>query len=110
MPASDAADPPDEPNASRYSVHIRFAPSQGRRLRRPEPFFGDNGSSLWVERPVLMERADGTYDLIGTTARPGALARWVLSYGPDAEVTGPERLQRRVADEARRVWKKYTDE
>jgi len=92
MPVSDPADPPPKSDAQCWSVHIRFAPS------------------LWVERPVLMERADGTYDLIGTTARPGVLAQWVLSYGPDAEVTGPERLRRRVAKEARRVWKKYIDE
>jgi predicted DNA-binding transcriptional regulator YafY len=57
-----------------------------------------------------MERADGTYDLIGTTARPDALARWILSHGAAAEVTGPERLRERVAAEARRVWERHTDE
>lgn len=110
MSTSDAADLPDEPNAQRHSVHIRFAPSQARRLQRPEPFPVEDGQSLWVERPVLMERVDGTYDLIGTTTRPAALARWILSHGADATVTGPKCLRRRVAAEARRVWERYREE
>jgi predicted DNA-binding transcriptional regulator YafY len=104
------ADPLPETDAQRVSVHVRFAPSQGRRLRRPEPFPCGEDQSLWVERPVLMERADGTYDLIGTTARPDALARWILSHGAAATVAGPERLRERVAAEARRVWERHTDE
>ena len=109
MPAPDAATQP-ESDAQRVSVHVRFAPSQGRRLRRPEPFPCGEDQSLWVERPVLMERADGTYDLIGTTARPDALARWILSHGAAATVAGPERLRERVVAEARRVWERHTDE
>ena len=104
------ADPQPETDARRHSVHVRFAPSQGRRLRRPEPFPCGEDQSLWVERPVLMERADGTYDLIGTTARPDALARWILSHGAAATVAGPERLRERVVAEARRVWERHTDE
>jgi predicted DNA-binding transcriptional regulator YafY len=57
-----------------------------------------------------MARVDGSYDLIGTTARPKALARWVLSHGADAEVTGPERLRRRVVAEARRIVRQYASE
>ena len=109
MPAPDAATQP-ESDAQRVSVHVRFAPSQGRRLRRPEPFPCGDGQSLWVERPVLMERADGTYDLIGTTTHLDGLARWVLSHGAAAEVTEPERLRQRVAAKARRVWERHTDE
>ena len=104
------ADPQPETDARRHSVHVRFAPSQGRRLRRPEPFPCGEDQSLWVERPVLMERADGTYDLIGTTARPDALARWILSHGAAAEVTEPERLRQRVAAEARRIVQRYGGE
>ena len=102
-PHSGAAEPS-------CSVHIRFAPSQGRRLQRPESLFGDDGPALWQERPVLMERADGTYDLIGTTARPDALVRWVLSHGAAATVRGPERLRERVAAEARRIWAQHDAE
>ena len=109
MPAPDAATQP-ESDAQRVSVHVRFAPSQGRRLRRPEPFPCGEDESLWVERPVLMERADGTYDLIGTTARPDALARWILSHGAAATVAGPERLRQRVAAEAQQIAKKHEAE
>ena len=104
------ADPLAETDARRHSVHVRFAPSQGRRLRRPEPFPCGEDQSLWVERPVLMERADGTYDLIGTTARPDALARWILSHGAAATVAGPERLRQRVAAEAQQIAKKHEAE
>ena len=109
MPAPDAATQP-ESGARRHSVHVRFAPSQGRRLRRPEPFPCGEDQSLWVERPVLMERADGTYDLIGTTARPDALARWILSHGAAATVAGSQRLRERVAAEARRIVQRYGGE
>jgi predicted DNA-binding transcriptional regulator YafY len=63
--------------------------------------------SLWTERPLLLQRADGSYDLIGTTAHLDRLARWVLSHGPAARVQAPDRLRRRVAAEARRVLQKY---
>jgi hypothetical protein len=110
MPASPPSAVPPDSDVRRWSAHIRFAPSQGRRLRRPEPFPCGEDQSLWVERPVLMERADGTYDLIGTTARPDALARWILSHGAAAEVTGPPQLRERVAAEARRVVRRHTSD
>lgn len=110
MPTSDAANSSPESNAEHLSVHIRFAPSQERRLKRPEPLPAGLNESLWVERPVLMERADGTYDLIGTSGHFDGLTRWLLSFGTDARVEGPERLRRQVAMEARRIWEQYNDE
>mgnify|MGYP000040523796 CR=1 FL=1 len=59
---------------------------------------------------MLVERANGTYELIGTTTRPERLARWMLSHGTDAEVRSPARLRHRVAAEARRVWEQYQDD
>ena len=109
MPAPDAATQP-ESDAQRVSVHVRFPSSQGRRLQRPEPTTCGDGRALWAERPILMERADGTYDLIGTTTHLDGLARWVLSFGTDATVKGPDRLRRRVAAEAQQVAKKYEAE
>lgn len=109
MPAPDAAAPP-ESDAQPVSVHVRFPPSQGRRLRRPEPTTCGNGQALWAERPTVMERADGTYDLIGTSAHLDGLARWLLSFGPDATVKDPERLRRRVAAEARRIVQRYASD
>jgi len=57
-----------------------------------------------------MERADGTFELIGTSENLKGLARWILSYGADAEVQGPDRLRRRVVTEARRVQQRYAAE
>jgi len=90
--------------AEGLTVHVRFAPAQARRLRRPTPApFGD----LWAERPLLMERADGTFDLVGTATRMDGLVRWILSHGADATVEAPDRLRRRVVAEAQCVVQKY---
>lgn len=97
------ADGPQRPPA----VHVRFSASVGQRLRRPEPTTCSDGRALWTERPILMERADGTYELIGTSRNLEGLARWVLSFGASAEVQGPDRLKRQVAAEARRVWRQH---
>ena len=92
------------------TVHLRFASVQGPRLQGASRDGHPARTALWTERPLLVERANGTYELIGTTARPDRLVRWVLSHGADAEVRSPARLRRRVADEARRVWWQYQDE
>ncbi len=90
-------------------MHVRFEPAEGRRLQRPEPTTCGDGTALWAERPILMERADGTYELIGTSRNLAGLARWVLSYGSGAKVCCPACLQRCVEAEARRVWRKYDE-
>jgi len=85
------------------AVHVRFAPVCRRRLCREEPSTDTHGRPLWTERPLLLARQDGTYDLIGTTRNLGGLARWVLGFGTRATVEGPPALRRRVAREARCV-------
>lgn len=102
-PASPAPEGAADASARR-TVHVRFAPAQGARLRRPTP---PPFASLWTERPVLMERADGSYDLIGTTAHLDGLVRWILSHGAAATVEAPARLRRQVAAEAHRIWRRY---
>jgi hypothetical protein len=92
------------------SVHIVFAHTQGPRLRRSGSADCGGTECLWTERPILMARPSGVYELVGTTENMEALARWVLSHGAAAEVKGPLRLQRRVAVEARRVWHTYRDQ
>lgn len=103
--SSDAADPLE----SAWSVHVRFPSTQGARLRRSEPTRCPDGTPLWAERPILMERADGTYELMGPSAHLSALARWILSHGADAKVEGPDRLRRRVAAEAKRILRLYRE-
>ena len=104
-PSESEARSPAEEETELHTVHVQFASTQGRRLRSATRF--PPGPSLWTERPLLMERADGTYDLIGTTAHLDRLARWVLSHGTGATAAAPEPLRRRVATEARRIWHRY---
>lgn len=92
------------------SVHVRFRPLEGRRLQRPEPTTCPDKGALWAERPILIKRANGTYELMGTSRNLEGLARWILSFGPGAEVRSPERLKRQVALQAWRVWAKYDGE
>ncbi len=106
--STDAARRESDDSAS--TVYIRFSPSQGPRLRRPEPTTCGDGSPLWVKRPILMQRASGTYELIGTSRNLEGLVRWVLSHGTDAEVRGPEVLRQQIAVQARSVWRQYVDD
>ena len=113
MPPSDPTSSTDSacrPERRRLAVHVRFPSSEGRRLRRPEPTSCPGEAPLWAERPILMERADGTYELIGTAENLQGLARWILSFGARAEVRSPDRLRRRVAAEARRICNRYDDQ
>ena len=108
-PANAAAAPEksDRTSKAAWAVHVRFESSEGGRLQRPEPTTCPGEAPLWVERPILMERADGTYELIGTSRNLEGLARWILSFGTSAEVRGPDPLQRRVAVEASGIRRKY---
>ncbi len=89
------------------SVHVRFRPAEGRRLQRPEPTGCPGEDPLFDRRPVLMERADGTYELIGRSRNLAGLAQWILSFGTGAEACGPDRLRRQVALQAWRIWRQY---
>ena len=85
-----------DPN-SPQSVHVRLQV----RPRRPDV--------EWADPPISLKRADGSYEVMGQSADLHGLARWVLSYGPRAEVLAPEALRRRVVEEARRVIERYGD-
>lgn len=104
--------PAERPDSTRppRSVHVRFSHSQGRRLQRSEPTSCPGKGPIWAERPVLMERADGTFELIGTSQNLEGLARWVLSFGADAEVCGPTQLRRLVCKTARRIQRLYDED
>jgi predicted DNA-binding transcriptional regulator YafY len=107
MPRCPSEEPAANEEAEAVTVHIRFASTQGVHLQRPASEGASARQGLWVERPLLLERADGTYELIGTTARPARLVRWVLSHGAAAEVRSPARLRRRVTAEAKRIARQY---
>jgi hypothetical protein len=78
-------------------VYLRFSGRCRRRLERPERQTDRQGRPLWTERPLLVRRDGGAYDLIGTSANLRGLARWVVGFGRDADVRSPRRLRRLVA-------------
>lgn len=90
-----------------YAVCVRFASGQKRRLCRPEPTMCGDGQPIWDERPLLLGRNDGTYELMGISSNLEGLARWVLSFAGDAEVESPRALRRRVRRIAGRIVQVY---
>lgn len=62
-----------------------------------------DGQPIWDERPLLLGRNDGTYELMGISSNLKGLARWVLSFAGDAEVESPRVLRRRVRRTAQRI-------
>lgn len=83
-----------------YAVHVRFSARQARWIREEQ----------WHPTQLLTERPDGTLDVRLQATGLGDLARWVLSYGGEAEVLSPPVLRRRVAAEARRLAEIYQHE
>jgi proteasome accessory factor B len=72
-------------------VAIRFSPQQARWIReRP-----------WHRSARVQERLDGGCVLRMRVAVTSELVRWVLQYGPDAEVLKPKSLRDQVAQKLR---------
>jgi len=76
-----------------YAVHIRFSAYQARWIREEQ----------WHPSQIMTRRPDGTLDVRMQVAGLADVARWVLSYGGEAEVISPPVLRHRVAREARRL-------
>lgn len=82
-----------------YAVHVRFSPYQARWIQEER----------WHESQVMALRTDGTLDVRMQVTGLNDIARWVLSYGAEAEVISPPVLRHRVAREARRLAALYAD-
>lgn len=93
----------DHAAGQRHAVCVRFSSRQNRRLSQPDPLSCANGRPIWDERPLLLKRADGTYELMGLSSNLEGLAQWVLSFAGDAEVESPVALRRRVRRAACRI-------
>ncbi|NBC17351.1 MAG: WYL domain-containing protein [Bacteroidetes bacterium] len=76
-----------------YAVHVRFSAYQARWI----------AEERWHETQVMSRRPDGTLDVRMQVTGVGDVARWVLSYGGEAEVISPPVLRHRIAREARRM-------
>ena len=82
------------------AVHVRFDAHPQRRQNRVE----------WIEPPLGLGYHHGRYEVIGQSADLDGLVRWVLGFGPCAEVVGPDVLRARVARAARRIAARYDDD
>jgi len=105
---SDCPEPEDI--KEEWAVHLRFPATERRRLCRREHITCADGHQIWTERPLLLERVDGFYELIGTSANLSGLARWILSFAADAKVESPPVLQEKVQHLARRVVQVYSSD
>jgi len=81
-------------------VKIRFSSRAARYVRE----------GTWHHSQTLTPQKDGSllaeFDLDGTEE----IKRWVLSFGREAEVVGPEELRTTIAEEARNMFAEHTHE
>lgn len=86
-----------EHGAEPYEVVLCFDSYQARWIRE----------RTWHPSQRITEQADGSLILRLTVAGEGDLMRWVLGYGSHVEVLEPGWLRERVAEEARRMARRY---
>lgn len=92
----------DAPHPSRgYAVHLRF-PTRPKQVEQGKPH--------WIEPPLGLGYHRGHYEVIGQSADLDGLVRWVLSFGGGVEVLGPEVLRERVAEAARRIANRHSEQ
>jgi len=93
------SDAPSSDEAQVVAVHVRFDTHPEQRQRRID----------WVEPPLGLGYHHGRYEVIGRSADLDGLVRWVLGFGPCAEVVGPDVLRQRVVQAAHRIAARYDD-
>lgn len=80
-----------------HAVRIRFEAAVADHVRERH----------WHESQEITERADGGLELRLRLGALGEVERWVLGWGPAAEVLGPAELRRRVGEAARALAARY---
>ncbi len=81
------------------NVAIRFVSRQARWIRERQ----------WHRSARIQERLDGGCVLRMRVAVTSELKRWVMQFGPEAEVLAPKGLRREVARETERAGALYGD-
>ena len=80
-----------------FEVSIRFSAEQASYVRE----------RVWQRGQTIDEQPDGKIVLRFAIGHLYETSRWVLSWGGDAEVLGPEELRTAVKEELRRAAKQY---
>jgi predicted DNA-binding transcriptional regulator YafY len=63
--------------------------------------------SAWHPSQQLHPQPDGSLLATFCLGSTEEIKRWILSFGPEAEVLEPERLRQEIADEARQILQNY---
>jgi predicted DNA-binding transcriptional regulator YafY len=79
------------------SVAIRFGPRQARWIRERR----------WHSTAKIQERIDGGCVLRMRVAATNEVKRWVIQFGPEAEVLAPAGLRREIAANLRKAERLY---
>ena len=69
-----------------YTVRVRISPAWARWV----------GEKIWHESQRAKKNGDGSLELTFKVAGLDEIKRWVLSFGPEAVVMEPEKLQEMV--------------
>lgn len=88
-----------EPGPVRYEIGLRFSPEAAPEIR----------ATVWHPGQRLVPHADGHIDLHLVIDGLDEILGWILSYGDQVEVIGPEALRERVGAVAHRVAQRYAE-
>jgi predicted DNA-binding transcriptional regulator YafY len=88
-----------EKGARPVNVAIRFEPDEARWIRERR----------WHKTARIQERLDGGCVLRMRVAATSEIVRWVMQFGPEAEVLAPKGLRSRVAEALARALDPYKD-
>ncbi|MBC7543065.1 MAG: WYL domain-containing protein [Candidatus Sericytochromatia bacterium] len=86
-----------EQTSETFEAVIRFLPPSSRYVRE----------RLWHPQQTLTVAPDGSVTLTLPGSGQGELVRWVLGYGPDAEVLAPDSLRSAVQDHLHEAMARY---
>ena len=78
-------------------VTVRFSPLVARAAR----------AARVVRDRRILERDDGSVEIVYAVADPLELVRWTLGWGDEAEIVAPEDVRARAGEVARRIAARY---
>jgi hypothetical protein len=81
-----------------YTVRVRISPGWARWV----------GEKIWHESQKLTKLPDGSLEIAFHVAGLDEIKRWVLSFGPEAQVLEPEKLKEMVRKDLSRILAQYS--
>jgi len=81
-----------------HTVKVRISPGWARWV----------GEKIWHESQKAKKNGDGSLDLTFRVAGLDEIKRWVLSFGPEAQVLEPKKLKEMLLKDLRKCVHLYT--